>query len=237
MSILAAAFWLLVWQLGAMALKQEILLVSPVSVLKRWFELIGEADFWRRVAFSSLRIAEGLAWGMLAGALLGAAAARCEWVRVLLAPLVRVIRAIPVASFIILALFWLSKQSLSAFISFLICFPVFYTNLLTGVKSVDGQLMEMADVYGLGPLKRLTYLVAAANVSVGLAWKSGIAAEVIAVPRGSIGDRLYAAKVYLETGDLLAWTLTIVLLSLAFEGVVKAILRGLGRGLKREGAK
>lgn len=245
-SILTAAFWLLVWQLGAMALKQEILLVSPVSVLKRWFELIGEADFWRRVAFSSLRIAEGLAWGMLAGALLGAAAARCEWVRVLLAPLVRVIRAIPVASFIILALFWLSKQSLSAFISFLICFPVFYTNLLTGVKSVDGQLMEMADVYGLGPLKRLRYLyfpavhpylVAAANVSVGLAWKSGIAAEVIAVPRGSIGDRLYAAKVYLETGDLLAWTLTIVLLSLAFEGVVKAILRGLGRGLKGEGAK
>ena len=115
-SILAAAVWLLVWQLGAMALKQEILLVSPVSVLKRWFELIGEADFWRRVAFSSLRIAEGLAWGMLAGALLGAAAARCEWVRVLLAPLVRVIRAIPVASFIILALFWLSKQCLSAFI-------------------------------------------------------------------------------------------------------------------------
>ena len=57
------------------------------------------------------------------------------------------------------------------------------------------------------------------------------------MPRGSIGDRLYAAKVYLETGDLLAWTLTIVLLSLAFEGVVKAILRGLGRGLKGEGAK
>ncbi len=244
--VLAAAFWLLVWQLAAMALKQGILLVSPVSVLKRWFELMGETDFWQRVVFSSLRIAEGLAWGMAAGALLGAVAAHWEWVHVLLAPLVRVIRAIPVASFIILALFWLPKARLSAFISFLICFPVFYTNLLTGVRSVDGKLMEMAGVYGLGPAKRMRYLyfpavhpylVAATNVSVGLAWKSGIAAEVIAVPRGSIGDRLYAAKVYLETGDLLAWTLTIVLLSLAFEGTVKVLLRWLGRGLKGEGAK
>lgn len=240
--IWAVAFWLIVWQLGAMALKQEILLVSPVSVLSKWIEFLAQADFWSRVGFSSLRIAMGLMGGMVVGALLGALAWRFAWVGELCQPLVSVTRAIPVASFIILALIWMGENRLSAFIAFLICFPVFYTNVLSGARAVDPQLTEMARVFRLSPAKRLwtivlpavlPYFRAAVNVSVGLAWKSGIAAEVIAIPRGSIGDRMYGAKIYLETPELLAWTLTVVLLSLLFEKALKLLIAALSRAMER----
>lgn len=236
--IAAALFWLAVWQLGAAAVGQEILLVSPVSVLKKWLELAQTADFWHRVAFSSVRILTGLGCGMVLGAVLGGISSRCAAVRELLRPLVSVIRAIPVASFVILALIWFGENTLSAFIAFLICFPVFYSNAMMGLASVDRQLTEMAYVFRFSPMRFFRYvqwpslypyLRAAVDVSVGLAWKSGIAAEVIAIPRGSIGDKMYGAKIYLETADLLAWTLTVVLLSLIFEKALRLILSALGR--------
>lgn len=237
----AVAFWLIVWQLAAMAVKQEILLVSPVSMLARWFELVLEADFWSRIAFSSARIFEGLFLGVVLGSVFGVTASRFQWFRDLMTPLIHVIRAIPVASFIILALAWVSEKSLSAFISFMICFPVFYTNVLNGAKSVDGELTEMARVFRLNPIKRFRYIFVPAvfpflktafNVSVGLAWKSGTAAELITVPIGSIGELLYQAKIFLETADNLAWAFTIILLSLLFEGVCRVILSLIERLLK-----
>lgn len=239
--IWAIAFWLIVWQLSAMAVKQEILLVSPVSMLERWFELILEIDFWERVAFSSFRIFEGLILGVALGSAFGILASRFTFIKDLMTPLISVIRAIPVASFIILALAWVSEKSLSAFISFMICFPVFYTNVLNGAKSVDKSLIEMARVFRLNPIKRFRYIFVPAvfpylktafNVSVGLAWKSGTAAELITVPNGSIGELLHQAKIFLETADNLAWAFTIILLSLAFEFACRLALSVIERLLK-----
>ena len=58
-----------------------------------------------------------------------------------------------------------------------------------------------------------------------MSWKAGVAAEVIGVVGGSIGEKLYEAKIYLQTGDLLAWTVVIVALSALFERAVLALLR------------
>ena len=112
-------------------------------------------------------------------------------------------------------------------------FPVVYTNVINGITNVDAKLLEMAKVYGISPLKKLLYIylpdvmpffVSACTVSLGLCWKSGIAAEVIGQPTGSIGDMLYKAKIYLETADLFAWTLAIVIISVLFEKLFLFIL-------------
>jgi NitT/TauT family transport system permease protein len=144
-----------------------------------------------------------------------------------------VIKSVPVASFIILCLIWLSSKSLSIFIGFLMVLPIVYTNMLHGIKSTDTKLLEMATLFRVGWGKKLKYIylphlkpyiLSACSVSIGLAWKAGIAAEVIGIPDGSIGERLYEAKVYLSTADLFAWTAVIVVISVIFE---KVFLRGL----------
>ncbi|NLT58367.1 MAG: ABC transporter permease subunit [Clostridiales bacterium] len=222
----AALFWLLVWQALSLKINNRILLVSPVTVLGRLFELLQTAGFWRAVAFTVGRILLGFLSACTAAVLLAAVSAKSAALRGLLRPLLGTVQATPVASFVILALLWFSSRNLSVLISFLMVFPIVYANCLQGILSVDRGLLEMARVFRIGPLRRLLYiylpdvlpyLLSALSVSLGLCWKSGVAAEVIGIPVGSIGELLYQAKVHLDTADLLAVTLVIILVSLSFE--------------------
>lgn len=238
----AVAVWLIVWQLGAMALGQEILLVSPVSVLLRLLELIPHWDFWSAILFSFWRITLGFLLACLAGTALGVLSSRFGPVRDLAAPLMGVIKSIPVASFVILVLIWVPSRNLSVVISFLMVTPIVYSNVLGGISSMDKKLMEMADVFAVPFPRRLRYLYlpqvapffrSACAVGLGLCWKAGVAAEVIGLPDGSIGERLYEAKVYLNTPDLFAWTVVIVLVSLVFEKLFLFLLDRLVARLER----
>ena len=234
--------WLLVWQLGALLLNESLLLPTPVGVIRRLFVLMGTADYWQRVLFTQWRIFAGLLFGMAAGVILGRLSVSLKAVKQLLAPLMYVIKAIPVASFIILAVVWLDEESLGTFISFLICLPVFYVNTVSGIESADPKLLEMTRMYRVGIRRKvqavylpalMPYLSAALDVAVGLAFKSGTAAEVIAIPGGSIGEKLYRAKIYFETGDMLAWTITIVLMSALTSWLLRLIIRAPGGEAKQ----
>ena len=232
--ILAAAVWILVWQLASMWLKQEILLASPVSVIRRLGQLIVTADFWRSIGFSFGRIVLGFTLALVLGTLLAALSYGVSAVEILMDPLITVIKATPVASFIILCLIWIPSRNLSVFISFLMVFPVVYTNLLEGLRQTDKQLLEMADSFGAGLGKKvefvylsqvMPYAATACKLGLGLCWKAGIAAEVIGIPTGSIGEKLYKSKVYLETPDLFAWTIVIIFVSMTFEKIFLFFLK------------
>ena len=237
----AVLFWLLLWQAGAMAIDQRIILVSPLTVLARLTELVPTLDFWGAIGYSLVRITAGFLLGVAAGTLLAALSARFRRVEELLAPALLAIKSIPVASFIILALILFSSKNLAVLISFLIVLPVLYTNLLSGIRAADPQLLEMARVFRVPALRGIRYVYlpqvlpyfrSACGSALGLCWKSGIAA-VIGMPDGSIGEQLQQAKIYLNTPDLFAWTLVIVLVSLIFEKVFLALLKRGERALER----
>ena len=241
----AVGFWLAVWQAAAMAVGQEVFLVSPVQTLGTLLELLPQAEFWQRIGFSAGRILLGFGLGAVSSVVLAVAAGRWAWVEALLAPVMQLVKATPVASFIILALVWVSGSSLSVLISFLMVLPVLYGAVRTGIGSADVQLLEMAKVFRLPLGRRLRAIWLPAvlpafrqgcSVALGICWKSGVAAEVIGLPDGSIGDALYRAKITLSTGELFAWTFVIILLSAVFEKLFLALLdRAVARVLGEEG--
>lgn len=243
----AVAFWLLVWQLGSMVLDRtmqvNLLLPSPVTALLRLGELALTAAFWQSVGQSFLRIIGGFLLSCFAAFLLAVPASRWNRVRELMGPLVATIKAVPVASFIILALFWLNSRSLALFISFLMVFPPVYLNVLEGIRQTDKRLLEMARVFRVPLWRRIRgiylpavmpYFRTAVSLGLGLCWKAGVAAEVIGLPTGSVGEQLYNAKVYFMTGDLFAWTAVIVVVSVLFEKLflrlVDCVVRKAGVG-------
>lgn len=235
------AVWLLVWQGASLALGQELLLPSPLAALGRLGELGLTAAFWRAVGWTAGRILAGFLLSCGAAVLLAAAAARARAVRELLYPLVAAVKAVPVASFIILALVWLDARSLSLFISFLMVFPPVYLNVLAGIDNTDHKLLEMARVFcvpfvrtlrGIYLPSVLPYFRTAVSLGLGLCWKAGVAAEVIGLPAGSLGERLYTAKVYFQTPDLFAWTAAIVAVSVVFE---RLFLRGVDALVRKAG--
>lgn len=227
----AVCVWLLVWQLGSMALRAAyphgaLLLASPVSAAKRLAELAATASFWRTVGTSAAHILGGFLLSCVLAVMLAALAAKFRRLEELLAPLVAAVKAVPVASFIILALVWLNSRSLALFISALMVFPPVYCNVLAGIRAADHAVLEMAQVFrvpfgrvlrGVYVPQVLPYFRAAVSVALGMCWKAGTAAEVIGLSGGTIGERLYTAKVYFQTPDLFAWTAVIVLVSALFE--------------------
>lgn len=233
-SLLVLAFWLGVWQLAALAVGHEILLASPAAVLGRLAELALTAQFWATVGQTLLRIGAGFLAGAVVGVLGASLAAAFRVVDALTAPLVTAVRSVPVVSFIILALIWAGSGALPVIVSAIMVAPVAHTNVLQGIRSRDRALLEVAAVFELRWWARWRaidlpavgpFLVAASQIGVGLAWKSGVAAEVIGLSEGSIGEQLYQAKIFLSTADVLAWTVTIVALSFTVERVVLAGLR------------
>ena len=181
---MAVFFWITICQFASMYLGQEILLASPVSVVRKLFELSFTGNFWQSVGFSFVRIVTGFLLAMFLGIFLAVLAYWSKTVEILIAPVIAVVKSTPVASFIILCLIWIPSRNLSVFISFLMVLP---------------------------------YFLSACRLSLGMCCKAGVAAEVIGVPSGSIGEKLYNAKIYLNTPDLFAWTIVIIVISFVFE--------------------
>ncbi len=231
--VFVIGFWLIVWELASLFIGQEILLASPVAVIKTLFVLVQSLDFWKTILYSSLRIITGFVLALIAGTLLAVLSYRFRLIEELFSPVMKITKATPVASFIILALVWIKSRNLSVLISFLMVLPMIYSNVIQGLAVADEKLLQMANIFHVGRFKRVTaiyipsvkpFFLTAVTVGLGFCFKAGIAAEVIGIPTGSIGAKLYEAKLYLMTKELLAWTIVIILISLFFEKVVVFLL-------------
>lgn len=234
LSSLAVLLWLIVWHIASIRLGKPLLLPTPISVAERLGELIVTQNFWRYTLRSLLRVVSGILSGIGIAVAVSALTAAFRPAEILLSPLITVIKSTPVASFIILAMLWISDDILPVFISFLMVFPVVWANLHTAFKSIPKPYHDLAQIYRL-PLSRrirriyapsaLPYFLSACRSSLGLAWKAGIAAEVLALPALSIGRQLNESKLYLETTDLFAWTMVVIALSLLLELCAKLLFR------------
>ena len=238
----AIAFWLAVWEIASLLIGEELFLPSPISVLEALVASAVDLSFWSAVLFTLERIILGFIISLSSAVILAFLSYRWRILGILLEPIVKVVRATPVSSIVILILVWVRSRNLSVVISFMMVFPVVYQNVLKGLCDTDRNLIEMADAYRIRTLKRIRYiylpylvpyLESAISISLGLAWKSGIAAEVIGLPDGSIGERVYEAKIYLSMPDLFASTVTVIILAFVFERVFLYLSRIILRRISR----
>ncbi len=227
-------FWLGVWAFAAHRMGKPLLFPSPLAVLKRLGELLQTPDFYRITLNSLWNVLAGILIATLLGTCISVLTAKLSLLRDLVLPIMTIIKTTPVASFIILALILIGSAKVPTFITVLIVLPIIWTNLDVGFSKIDPQLIEVTRVYHFSPLQRLRtltlpslkpYFVSACRTSIGLAWKAGIAAEIIAKPLGTIGVMIDDAKQYILNTDMFAWTLTVILLSLLIEFAFAALLK------------
>ncbi len=230
----ALLFWIFVWLLAAKKIDMPFVLPSPVPVFARLFQLMGTSAFYATLFSSFLRVITGFFAGLVFGFLLGQLSFFISPVKALVSPLMAIVRATPVASFILVVLFWMGKEEVPAFISFLMVLPIVWQNTVLGLKTRDPDLLEMARVYQISTRVRffkidlphvMTYVTSAGKTGLGLAWKAGVAAEVLALPKASVGYMIYNAKMYLEQVDLYAWTVAIIVFSVILEKLFLSILQ------------
>lgn len=236
--LIAAAVWLGIWQLVYLSVQQEILLVSPACVVKRIFELSHEGTFWLTALYSMLRILQGFLYGLLIGTGLAVLTSASDILFDIFHPVISVVKATPVASFIILALVWMQSDHVPVFTSCLMVVPIVWSNVTNGIQKTDVRLLQMARCYRFGAFKTMRriyipsvmpFFTAACTTGLGLAWKAGIAAEVLANTKLSIGGQIYSAKIYIETEDLFAWTAVVIVMSVLLESIMIRLMKKIGR--------
>lgn len=228
--------WLAIWQIASLIVHQPILLVGPVETIKALFLHALEPLFWLAIGSTMGRIATGLILGIVFGVLCSALGKKYSFLDLFFTPFITFLKSVPVASFVVLFLIWWSSKYLSVAISFCVVFPQIYIHTLEGLKNTDENLLEMARVFHMPVKNRIFYiyrpqlvpfLTSSVKISVGMAWKSGVAAEVISMGKHSIGGTLYSYKVMLDTAGILALTIVIILLSILFEKLTLCILAAL----------
>lgn len=229
----SAAVLLSLWWLAAVLVAEPIILPTPADVLVKLCSLAATADFWASVLLSMLRVLGGYLLGVVLGVLLAVAAAKSNWLNALISPVISIVTATPVTSFIMLAYFWFkSDNSLTVFICALMVMPIIFGNVCKGYQQLDNQLLEVGSVFGFGLFKRARYIiipgvmpfaVSGAVTSLALAWKAGIAAEILCQPIRSIGLYIYDAKVYLQTDSMFAWTAVVIVLSMLLRRLLNLI--------------
>lgn len=233
-------FWLVVWEVADRLVDNHLILSGPIRVLEALFQQVRQQNFWVTCGTSFGRIVTGFLLSFVGGVILGVVAHHFRFFKDLLAPIIGLLKTVPMISFVIMLLIWVGNQALTIYLSFLIVLPMVYTSTLSGLEAVDPQLLEMAKVYKIHPLKKLLYiyrpallpyLLSTSKVALGMSWKSGVMAEVIATPEPSIGRAMYQAKQFLMTADLFAWTIVVILLSFVFERVFLFLLKQAERPL------
>ena len=233
-TLFAAVFWIGVWQAVSMIYDMDFVLPSPTRTLEVLFEKVCEPSFWSAVAFSVTRIMIGFSLSVILGIVLALFSIRVKVTGVLFDPFCSVVRAVPVASFIILVLVMFSSEYVSVIISLLMGFPVIYSTLRRGIEATPRELIEAADVFSLGFFGRLKYIyvphlvpyiASALSVACGLCFKSGIAAEVIGNPSGSVGGAMYLSKIGFNMPELLSYTAVIVVVSVLIERAIEKLCR------------
>lgn len=224
--------WIAVWQLVSMAVALEYLIPSPLSTLRALLSLMKTKEFYVAAIRSVYRILCGFALGVGIGFLCGTLSAKSRIFKDVTSPVVALTKTVPVASFIILAFYWFQSTVLPIFIAFLMVLPIIWSSTETALRSIDKKYVEMGKVFGLSPLKIffkiklpliMPTFITSAITALGFAWKSGVAAEVIARPFDSLGYMLDSAKVYMDTASVFALTAMIALLSLLFEFLFKKV--------------
>ncbi len=231
--ILILAGWLLVWEIAALVIHNDILFAGPVDTVKALLAMLPTQEFAQSVLSSFARISLGFVLGSLLGMGLGALGCRFPILDDILSPIVLMTKSVPVASFIILLLIWYGNEGIALPITALVVFPFLYYSTRDGIQAADDKLLEMAQVFRMPNGARVRHIYYPAvfpfwmsgfRTALGMSWKAGVAAEVIGQPLNSIGNGMYRAKIYLATGELFAWTIVIVLIAWVFEKVFLLVL-------------
>jgi NitT/TauT family transport system permease protein len=234
-SLPALVFWTAVWHLAALGVDNPLLLPTPVQVLRCLGRLAATADFWQITAISIARILLGVICAVLLGTVLAVLTVRSRWLDALIAPAMTAMQATPVASFAILVLIWVDRNYVPALICGMMGLPIVWSSVSSGIRVTDPQLLEMAKVYRLPRIHTLRriwipsvmpFFRTACSSALGLGWKAGIAAEVLTVPKQSIGRMISEGKLYLMIDELFAWTLTVIALSLLLQKIMLRLLQG-----------
>jgi sulfonate transport system permease protein len=228
--LLAPVFLIILWQsLSAAGVFIEVVLPSPVNVVKGFVKMIRDGTLLIDLKASGYRVWIGYFWGAVIGIVLGFSSGLSKFVERIISPLVDVMRQIPMMAWIPLIILWFGIGELSKHIIIgkSVFIPIF-VNTLQGIRGVSNDYIEVADVLEVPYFKRLFKVVLPSamplvftglRLGAGFAWMAVVAAEMLGGLTG-LGYGLLHARDFLESDKLIALMFVIGILGFTIDRMI-----------------
>jgi NitT/TauT family transport system permease protein len=184
------------------------------------------------LAVTLARVVVALIASFLLGLALAMAMYRSEALDNYLHPMIRILMAVPVVSWILFAVLWFPGVEFRiAFVLVVVCGPVFLVDMLDAMRNVPRELRQMMRSFRPTVLQFFLKLMLPAilptiltswKVNISLAIRVVTIAELVGAVTG-IGHQLSVAQELFSVADVFAWTVVLVLLLFLLEAVVARV--------------
>lgn len=183
-------------------------LPAPSSILVALVTTVADGSLLRHIAISSQRALEGLAIGGGLGVVLGIATGAFRVAETLFDSTLQMLRNVPHLAIIPMVILWfgIGEEAKIFLVAVGVLFPL-YLNTFHGIRTVDPGLVEMARIYGLGPValfwrvifpSALPSILVGLRYALGIMWLTLIVAETISASSG-IGYMTMNAREFMQT--------------------------------------
>ncbi|MFO8061589.1 MAG: ABC transporter permease subunit [bacterium] len=223
---------IVIWQTAALIVSNIYIVPSPAGVMRAFVSIAGTSLFYRVILITIFRTAIAFAVSLILAAVTALLIHSSSLFKPVLGPMIIFLRSMPVISIILIALIWFGADIVPVFIGILIMYPVITINILDGINATDNKLIEMAKLYRLGSMRKITDIYIPSSLpfvfngvshGIGMGIKGIIAAEVLALPALGIGTLMDNARVYIMTDRLFAWTFTALIIAYIIEITLRAV--------------
>lgn len=223
--LIFTAVWVFIWYCVAEGIDNETLLPSPLNVVNCVMQIVTTNEFVN-ILFSSLeRVVLSFIVSLVVSIIIAAVSSRYNIFKDFFSPIILILKSIPTMAFVIIILIWLDKNSAPFLIGVMISFPILYDTTLNAIKSVNKDLIKMADIYEVGAVRKIIYIYVPSvsfaiqgilSSTLSLILKVVVAGEIYGQPKYGIGASLQLEKMYLNTAGIFAWIVIIAVISIVF---------------------
>lgn len=220
------------WQFLYIRIDNPIILPSLGMVLRAMAQQLQDPNAYLAVGLTLYRVIMGTLVALLIAMVLAVLTIQIRPLKHYVKPLVSALKSIPNISYIIIVLIWFGSEASVMIIIFLVLFPIFFYNILTGFETIDPLLLDVLRIYPVSRVEAIwnvylplsmSYLKSAIASGFGLGFKVGIMAEILGQVRKGVGKLMYIGKINLEMDQIFAWTLWVIILLFLFESAIDGI--------------
>ncbi|MSS60343.1 MULTISPECIES: ABC transporter permease [Fusobacterium] len=229
---LSMFFFFIIWEGVALYIDNSLLFPRVSEIFLSLKNLVASGDFTLILWNTLSRFFISIVFSLILAIIFSVASYRYEVIGFLLFPFIIFLRAVPTIAIIIVVLIWSSVERVPIVVGMLILFPILYESILGGIKNVDKNLLKMSKVFKV-PTKRVVrdiyipsiYYSISSNIPsyIGLTFKVIIAGEVLSQESLSIGGEIFINKIYLESSNIFAWIIVVIVLNYLLEKGLKTI--------------
>lgn len=212
-TLAAIGFLLIVWFVAYRAVGNQELIPPLSDSLKEMGGLLASGDLWASLGMSLLRAIGAFAVSFVLAVCFAVLAYLYPAIGTFLAPIISVLRSMPVLAVLLILLSFLGQASAPIAVAFLSLFPMLYAGILAALSGVDKHLIEMSRVCGTPLFRKITaiylplsapYVLKESAAALSFSLKLIVSAEVLSFTATSLGGMMQEAKIYGEIPQLFA---------------------------------